>query len=80
MGGSSAQLVFVDPPYNVQIRGHVSGKGRVRHREFAQASGEKTSASIYEIPGRYVWVFSPNTRSMVPFILFVPTGGTSTRC
>jgi ParB-like nuclease domain len=42
--GERAQLVFVDPPYNVPIRGHVSGKGRIRHREFAQASGEKTSA------------------------------------
>jgi DNA modification methylase len=41
-----AQLVFVDPPYNVKIRGHVSGKGRVKHREFAQASGEKTSAQF----------------------------------
>jgi DNA modification methylase len=46
MGGSCAQLVFVDPPYNVQIRGHVSGKGRIKHREFAQASGEKTSAQF----------------------------------
>jgi DNA modification methylase len=46
LSGKSAQLVFVDPPYNVKIRGHVSGKGRVRHREFAQASGEKTSAQF----------------------------------
>jgi DNA modification methylase len=44
--GRAAQLVFVDPPYNVRIRGHVSGKGRVKHREFAQASGEKTSAQF----------------------------------
>ena len=42
----SAQLVFVDPPYNVKIRGHVSGRGRVKHREFAHASGEKTSAQF----------------------------------
>jgi DNA modification methylase len=41
-----AQLLFVDPPYNVKIRGHVSGNGRVKHREFAQASGEKTSAQF----------------------------------
>ena len=41
-----AQLAFVDPPYNVKIRGHVSGNGRVKHREFAQASGEKTSAQF----------------------------------
>ena len=35
-----AQAVFTDPPYNMPISGHVSGKGRVRHREFAMASGE----------------------------------------
>jgi DNA modification methylase len=35
-----ADVVFVDPPYNVPVEGHVSGKGKVRHREFAQASGE----------------------------------------
>ena len=44
--GERAQLVFVDPPYNVPIRGHVSGKGRVKHPEFAQASGEKTPAQF----------------------------------
>jgi DNA modification methylase len=32
--------VFVDPPYNVPIAGHVSGKGKICHREFAQGSGE----------------------------------------
>jgi hypothetical protein len=46
MSGTTAQLVFVDPPFNVRIRGHVSGKGRVKHREFAQASGEKTPAQF----------------------------------
>ena len=35
-----ADVVFVDPPYNVRIDGHVSGNGKVRHREFAQGSGE----------------------------------------
>jgi len=35
-----AQMVFTDPPYNVRIGGHVSGLGKVRHREFAMASGE----------------------------------------
>jgi DNA modification methylase len=35
-----ADVVFVDPPYNVRIDGHASGKGKVRHREFAQGSGE----------------------------------------
>ena len=40
LDGEAAQMVFTDPPYNVRIDGHVSGKGAVRHREFAMASGE----------------------------------------
>lgn len=35
-----AAAIFTDPPYNVRIDGHVCGKGRVRHDEFAMASGE----------------------------------------
>jgi len=42
MGETRAAMVFTDPPYNVKINGHVSGKGKIKHREFAQASGEMT--------------------------------------
>lgn len=35
-----ASVVFTDPPYNVRIDGNVCGLGKVRHREFAMASGE----------------------------------------
>jgi DNA modification methylase len=42
LGGQTADMVFTDPPYNVRIDGHVSGLGRVRHSEFAMASGEMT--------------------------------------
>jgi DNA modification methylase len=38
--GTQAAMVFTDPPYNVKIDGHASGLGKVRHREFAMASGE----------------------------------------
>lgn len=44
MDTAVADAVFTDPPYNVAINGHVSGKGRVRHREFAHASGEMSEA------------------------------------
>jgi ParB-like chromosome segregation protein Spo0J len=37
---AKAQLVFVDPPYNVPISGNVSGLGKNQHCEFAMASGE----------------------------------------
>ena len=40
MQDKRADVVFVDPPYNVPIDGHVSGNGKVRHREFAQGAGE----------------------------------------
>jgi DNA modification methylase len=40
LGDERAAMVFTDPPYNVPINGHVSGKGKNRHREFAMASGE----------------------------------------
>jgi DNA modification methylase len=45
-GGASVDLLFTDPPYNVPIVGHVSGLGRVRHREFALASGEMDEAAF----------------------------------
>lgn len=40
MAGELASIGFTDPPYNVKVHGHVSGLGKVRHREFAMASGE----------------------------------------
>jgi DNA modification methylase len=46
MQGAAAGLVFTDPPYNVPIAGHVSGKGRVRHREFVMASGQMSPAQF----------------------------------
>lgn len=40
------RMVFIDPPYNVPVSGHVCGLGKVRHREFAMASGEMTEAEF----------------------------------
>ena len=46
LGQDRAQMIFTDPPYNVPINGHVSGLGKVRHREFAIAAGEMSSAGF----------------------------------
>lgn len=46
LGAKKAQLVFADPPYNVPIQGHVSGLGKVKHREFAMATGEMDASSF----------------------------------
>jgi DNA modification methylase len=40
MGDERADLLFTDPPYNLPIDGHVTGLGRIRHREFAMGVGE----------------------------------------
>jgi len=44
--GKPAQMVFTDPPYNVPVNGHVSGKGKVKHKEFPMASGEMSEAEF----------------------------------
>jgi DNA modification methylase len=46
LGGDFAQIVVTDPPYNVRIHGHAMGRGKVRHREFAMASGEMSEAAF----------------------------------
>jgi DNA modification methylase len=45
-GNEMATAAFTDPPYNVKIHGHASGKGKIKHREFAMASGEMSEAEF----------------------------------
>lgn len=40
MGQELAEVAFVDYPYNVAVDGHICGKGKTKHEEFAMASGE----------------------------------------
>ncbi|OQW59576.1 MAG: hypothetical protein A4S14_05875 [Proteobacteria bacterium SG_bin9] len=40
LGSERAAVIFADPPFNVPINGHASGKGSTKHREFLMASGE----------------------------------------
>lgn len=46
MGGELARAAIVDPPFNCRVQGHVSGHGKVKHDEFAMASGEMTDAEF----------------------------------
>jgi len=43
MQADRAAMGFHDPPYNVQVAGHVGGRGRTKHGEFVCASGEMSS-------------------------------------
>jgi hypothetical protein len=63
MGSERAAVMFADPPYNVPIDGHVSGKGKARHREFAMAVGEMSEA---EFEGFLKAAFSLAAKSSAP--------------
>jgi DNA modification methylase len=45
MGSERAAMVFTDPPYNTRIRA-VQGRGKIKHREFVEGSGELSSADF----------------------------------
>src|SRR5262245_572495 len=45
MGRERAHMAFLDPPYNVRVR-DIGGRGQVKHREFAMASGEMSTSGF----------------------------------
>ncbi|WP_244487262.1 DNA methyltransferase [Afipia sp. Root123D2] len=47
MDGKVAAMVFVDPPYNVRVSS-IQGRGKIKHREFVEASGDKSPAQFTE--------------------------------
>src|SRR5215469_6573903 len=46
IGEERAAMAFSDPPYNVPIDGHASGRGAIRHRSFPMATGEMDAAEF----------------------------------
>jgi hypothetical protein len=46
MEHEKAAAVISDSPYNVKISGHVSGNGKLTHREFAMGSGELSKGHL----------------------------------
>lgn len=46
MDGRLARMVITDPPYNVKIQGNVGGLGKIKHADFAMASGEMSKAEF----------------------------------
>jgi DNA modification methylase len=46
MGDDVADMIVTDPPYNVPIAGHAMGRGKIRHRDFKEASGEMSEAEF----------------------------------
>lgn len=51
--GDRAAMVFADPPYNVRIATTL-GRGKIKHREFARASGEMSPTEFTGFLGRWM--------------------------
>jgi hypothetical protein len=63
MNDARAQMLFADPPYNVRISS-VQGRGRIKHQEFAFASGEMSEQE-------YAYKVDRLTRSLADFAKLV---------
>ncbi len=63
MQGKKADLIFTDPPYNVRIDGHVSGKGKAKHHEFAMASGEMSVSEFTQFLEQVFGLLATNSKS-----------------
>jgi len=49
LNGKTANVCFVDPPYNIPVDGFITGKGRHRHREFVQGAGELSTDEYFTL-------------------------------
>lgn len=54
LGDQLAEMTVSDPPYNVPIQGHARGRSKVRHREFAMASGEMSAPEFQTFLGEAI--------------------------
>jgi DNA modification methylase len=49
LAGRTANVSFVDPPYNIKVDGFITGKGQHRHREFVQGAGELSTDEYFAL-------------------------------
>jgi DNA modification methylase len=71
MGEDQAAMLITDPPYNVRIKGHVSGKGRIHHTEFAMASGEMAEEEFIAFLKRFLAAALTRTASGALLYVFI---------
>ena len=71
LDGETADLVLTDPPFNVRVDGHVSGLGKVRHEEFAMASGEMSEAEFTVFLSTFLGHAKDHSREGAIFFVFM---------
>jgi hypothetical protein len=78
MGDNRAAMAFLDPPYNVRVR-DIVGRGRVKHTEFAMASGELSRRDFVVFLTETLTV-ARRYRATAPFTSCAWTGVISASC
>lgn len=53
MGNDKSQMVLTDAPYNVKVK-NIGSMGKIKHNEFAMASGEMTPSEFTEFLGTFM--------------------------
>ena len=69
--GQQATLVLTDPPYNVAVGGHVGGRGKIKHAEFAFASGEMSPTEYRKFLKQSIRNMADTTRDGGLLYLFI---------
>lgn len=62
MDGEIAAMCFADAPYIVSVSGHVCGLGKVKHAEFAMASGEMNRSQFIEFLSEFLGAMLPHLK------------------
>ena len=71
MAGATAQAVCTDPPYNIKIKGHVSGLGKNKHDDFAMGVGEKSFDEFVAFLEAFIKVLLPHLALGVLIYIFM---------
>jgi DNA modification methylase len=66
-----AAMVLTDPPYNVRVQGHVGGRGKTKHPEFAFASGEMSNEEFERFLHESLAVMAKSTEDGTLLYLFM---------
>ena len=72
-------MAFLDPPYNVRVR-DIVGRGRIKHAEFAMASGELSRAEFVEFLNAQRWRRPRRCLATAPSISCAWIGGIWVNC
>lgn len=62
LDGRLADVCFIDAPYNLKVNGFISGKGKLRHREFVQGAGELTDDAFFDFLRQSLEVLRTSSR------------------